>query len=372
MDMVKKLLVALTFFLSGILSAQKKINVELKDPLKPIVSVNVSLSETEPPEALNFERGKKTLAVFMVTHGVVSTIPLIGNYSVQKNKLIFVPQFNLGRNLEFEVQYYENGDTLKKRFTTPKLPEPAIPLSQVNEVFPRTDKIPSNILLFYIEFSKPMTDEILAYKNVKILNDEGTEMEMVWRNKSYWVNGKILVMMVHPGRVKRGLKSFSELEELFTVGKEYTFLVTSGIKDEYERPILKEYRKKFTITDDDREMPKIKFESFTTPVVDSRQPLQIKFSEGMDYVSVLTGLKIFTASGGTLVEGEIKYTDKDSVWNFIPKNNWKIMPYEVHFEKVLSDFAGNHIHRLFEIKDLNDLNEGSMPRKWTFTPAGKK
>ena len=115
-------------------------------------------------------------------------------------------------------------------------------------------------------------------------------------------------------------------------------------------------------------MPGINYTAFKLPGVNTKEPLGIVFSEGMDYVSILTGVKIFTVADSLPVNGKIMYTQNDNTWNFVPEQKWKGEAYQIRFDKVVADFASNHLHRLFEITDINKLNEETMPRKWNFTP----
>lgn len=347
------------------------VEINLNNPTKPVITVKISANSfSKPAGDISSEEGKKILAVFMVKDNKAAAINLIGNYHIDNTVLRFTPQHNLGYGLEFEVQHYKDKDTLRKRFIIPPSAEPEVPLAEVIKFFPAADKIPANILTFYISFSQSMADDISAHQYIRILNSKGEEKPLAWRQRSYWLNdNKILVMMIHPGRVKRGIDYKPELGEIFTVGMEYSLVVTTMIKDRFQRPLSKEYSKKFTVIDKDREIPAINFSSLSSPLANTLDPLQITFSEGMDYGSVTQRMKIFNVADSALVEGEFVFTDHDSVWKFIPKQSWKKKTeYEILFDKKISDFAGNCLHRLFEITDLNQLNEENIPIKWSFTP----
>lgn len=362
----------ITFFALVLLFTEvngQEIKIDLKIPTRPVITVESA--DLKFNGEISFEEGKKNLAVYLVNDKKAANIPLLGTYSQNRSMLKFVPQYDLGKGLEFEVQFYASKDTIRKRFTIVTEKNNSTPLSEVTGFFPITDKIPANILLFYVQFSQLMTDEILAWKEVKILDDQGKERTMPWRNKSYWVNNTILVLMIHPAYVKRGIESFKENGELFTIGKQFTIVVTTGIKDALGRSIKKEFSKKFTIIEEDRKIPEIQYQNFTIPKVNSKQALTLKFSEGMDYVSILTSVKLYNKETGTALPGKMNYTANDSTWNFVPENKWQNTTYEVRFEKTVADFANNHLHRLFEIKDLSELNDDGMPKKWEFTPKSR-
>ena len=364
--MLKNTVLIKLFVFFSFHSVYTQVELDFKEELKPCVSVN--FLTLEGSRNLTEKDFKKTLVVFQVYQNKVVKIPLIGNYKAENNHLTFTPQHNLGRGLEFEAQFYNNSDTIKKRFFITPLLISNDSLSRVIEVFPKSNQVPGNILLFYVLFSQPMKDEVLAFKHIKIIDSAGKEKEMPWRNKSQWINNKILVMMVHPARIKRGINSFAELGELFGFNKEYKLVITTELRDEFDRKLVKEYTKMFSIIKEDRDMPEIKYDEFKIPKRNTKESLVIKFNEGMDYLSVLSAVKIKSLTDNKYVEGEITYTDNDQSWNFIPKNNWQNIKYQVIFEKELADFSNNHVHRLFEITDLSQLNEENMPRKWNFVP----
>lgn len=359
------LIVALLLFKK--VPSQEAIIIDFKNPVKPIISISLSDKKNLIKKPISNNEAQKILSVYMVNEEIVSSIPLIGNYDLVKNRLLFTPLNDLGQGLVFETQLYLNNDTIKKRFKIKINNLSKKNKAEVKTIFPYSNKIPANTLLFYVEFDQFMEDEVLAWKHVKLIDAKGVEKKMPWRNKSYWVNYNTLVLMVHPAYVKRGIESFKDEGELFTIGDKYTLLITPGIKDEAGRPIKKEFQKTFTITEPDRKMPELNYNAFKFPKIKTKEPVELVFSEGMDYVSILTGVKVY-ASDSVLVPGRISATGNDSIWKFIPEITWQNQTYELRFYKVVADFANNHLHRLFEISDLNDVINDTIPKKITFKP----
>ncbi|HLG02287.1 MAG TPA: hypothetical protein VI731_01750 [Bacteroidia bacterium] len=363
--------ILLLCFLPG---GKDPIDINFKNPGKPVITVKLppAFNKLAGKGKITYEEGRKVLAIFVILGGKPAPSGVYGNYTASKSELSFVPESELAPGTGFEAQFYTENDTLKKRFVIPASAAPAIPPAEVVQIYPFANELPANILLFHVEFSQTMLDDINAYQRVKIFDSKGVEKPMVWRQKSYWEKDrKVLVLMIHPGRVKRGINYFAELGEIFLPGEEYTLVVGAGMQDAFMRPTTKEVVKKFRVVKDDRELPGIDYAAFRIPKANTRQALEIRFSEGMDYVSIITGIKIRDTLSNAFVTGGFFNMDNDSTWKFIPEKPWKKTTHEVQFTKYVSDFASNFLHRPFEITSLDSLNEDKMPVKWRFEPGEK-
>lgn len=299
------------------------IHIDATDPGKPVIAVTLNPDKKNAlTNELSYETGRKVLAVHMKRENGITKTTLSGKYQLKNNVLSFTPQQRLGENLEFEIRYYLNNDTIKRNFFTPSSPKPNIPLPEVEKIFPISDEIPANILNFYIRFDQQMQDDIQAFQNVKIVDARGKEKELVWRHKSHWLdNNKVLVLMIHPGRVKRGIDyKKEELGDLFTVGETYTLVVTPEIKNRFLQPLLKTYSKTFTIISYDRKIPKICFDKFQLPKVNTINSLTLVFSEGMDYTSIHEEVTLFDSESKEKISGSIIYTSHDSIFKFSPNS----------------------------------------------------
>lgn len=346
-----------------------KIRIDRKDPLRPVVSV-ILPSSANLLKPVSPEEGKKWLAIYRVVNGKPATINVTGFYSLEQNILRFQPRFNLEPEMTYEAVAYGHEKAYRKEFSIPKA-DPSVPKAEVVRVFPLNDTIPSNILHFHILFSQSMSAEPNCYEHVWIMDKQGRKKEMVWKQREFWFDDrKLLVLMIHPGRVKRGITYLDTLGEVFKEGEEYTLIVTRNIKDRYQRPIRKEYKRTFIAGPDDHTSPEIRYNSFNIPKAGTIQPLKLSFSEEMDYMSVREGIRIFSADK-TPVNGRFIYTASEKVWEFVPSDPWKDEQYEVQFGKTVTDFASNYLHRPFEISSLDELNEDEMPKKWGFKPLSR-
>ena len=105
----------------------------------------------------------------------------------------------------------------------------ATPHARVKTVYPSTNRIPVNVLRFYIEFSEPIREEN-ALSHIHLKTSDGTERTPVFfdTNEELWNADRTkLTLLVDPGRVKRGLKAHSQLGRAFAEGGTYTLTIDS-------------------------------------------------------------------------------------------------------------------------------------------------
>jgi hypothetical protein len=324
--------------------------------LKPVVSVSLPAANMQKDNAPDW------LAVYMVIGDTVADIAVAGDYTLSKGELSFTPYNALGYGLQFEVQYKNSGVVVeKKRFTMPPAP-PSGKSAEVVTAYPLADTIPYNTLFFHIRFSQPMMNDELAYNYVKVFDENGNERERAWRQRSFWLDeGRLLVLMIHPGRVKNGIHYESPL---FDSGKRYTIRVEKDIKDINGNPIATAYTQQYYVGGEDRIKPEVIF-STSKLQHGSCGPLSISFSEGMDHASVWDGVAVTDAYGNSL---PIKVTTNgnDKKYTITPTQPWQKGSYTLSLKSAVYDFAANRINRLFEIKDTNEIEKDKIVTTWKF------
>lgn len=361
--LLKKWLPLLLILIQACTNKEKATGViiDSSDARKPVIKLPVTTKQKTKGQKAGWE---SLTSLFVVENGKPATTPVACRYTFNNDTLYCTPHLQLGNGLEFEVQVYRSGDTLIKRFTVPANPNTG-PLPQVIAVYPDADMISANILMFHAVFNTPMSENPLAFRQVKLFDENGAEKQMVWREKSNWADsGRHLVLMIHPGRVKRGIGYFEGEGELFKPGKKYTLVITTEITDQDGRSLVKEYTKTFTATQPDRVMPEFKQNKFTAPAPGTLSPLELTFSEGMDYGSMAIGIKV-TDSAGKKVNGTVIPITGEK-WRFLPKEPWQKSTYTVELNDFITDITGNHLVRRFEEKDIQNMNN-RQPVIFTFT-----
>lgn len=294
------------------------------------------------------------LKVFMIQEGKESQTSLLGLYSKNQDTIFFQPQFELGDGLSFNAHFYHKNDTVKTFYKTPSIDLNITNEIFVKEVFPRSNKIPKNILTFYIEFSQPMLEDESAFRYVNLYNENKEIVPHVWLNKSRWISDKILMLMIHPGRVKRGIKYYDNLGDVFYVGKKYYLGITDKVKPLYKNSKLKSFTKGFEIIDPTESCPKILKNKFSIPKRNSKEKLKIIFDKPMDLYSILGGISINIHNKDVNIQGKFIPGSDDTEWYFIPEKPWTEKKYTLIFNKYVSDPSGNGLIKPFETTKIKE------------------
>lgn len=318
----------------------QEIQIDVKKFNKPLFKAFPAHGNDKQPSEL--------LKVFMIQEGKESQTPLLGLYSKNEDTIFFQPQFELGDGLSFNAHFYHKNDTVKTFYKTPSINLNITNEIFVKEVFPRSNKIPKNILTFYIEFSEPMLEDESAFRYVNLYNENKEIIPHVWLNKSTWISDKMLMLMIHPGRVKRGIRYYDNLGDVFYVGKKYYLEITDKVKPLYKNSKVKSFTKGFEIIDPTASCPKILQNKFSIPRRNSKEKLKIVFDKPMDLYSILGGISINIYSMDINIQGKFIPGSDDTEWYFIPEKPWTEKKYTLIFNKYVSDPSGNGLIKPFE------------------------
>ncbi len=361
----KRVLVLCSLLLSIHLQsfAGEWIDIDETEPLRPVLSVKLTELQSNILKEQGLEQAKEILGLYLVNKGKRAALPVTGNYKIRGKRLYYQPKYTLGYGLTFTAVYhYRDGILKSEKYSTPSSPR-----SQESVVvecaYPLADTIPYNTLYFHIRFSQPMLEDKYAYKHIKMLDEHGVERERAWRQKSFWLDGgKLLVLMIHPGRVKNGIHYESPL---FDSGKYYMLKVEATIKDALGNGISAPYTQKFFVKGEDRAIPQLNKYQLKQSSANTRQPIVLSFSEGMDNASVLDGVSVVNEKGNIVVCSIREYVT-DGVYQITPKEKWRKGNYTLVIEGDVYDFAGNRMNRPFEIKNAKEIEKDKIEQKWNF------
>lgn len=339
------------------------ISINDKMPLKPVLSMPLTQAQLSMLKEQGIDKGKEMLGLYLVTDGKVAEVPVVGVYSIEDMKLLYSPRYNLGYDLEFVAKaVQENGMVMVKKYHTPTNPTSSKKAIVVS-AYPLADTIPYNTLFFHVHFSQRMLNDRYAYKHIKMYDAKGEERTNVWRQKSFWLDGgKLLVLMIHPGRVKNGIHYESPL---FDSGSYYTLKVLSSIKDENGNGLKKGFEQRYFVVGEDRAIPQMNKFYLKQPSANTKQPLSVFFSEGMDYASVLAGVKVVDEKGRS-VGCKISVGKTDKSFMITPIAQWRKGAYTLMLNGGVYDYSGNRINRPFEITDAKEIEKDAQVNKWSF------
>ncbi|WP_378173819.1 Ig-like domain-containing protein [Aquimarina sp. SS2-1] len=323
-------------------------------------SSNFSFSEDE----IVIKNNKATKSNLTVFKGEISennlsvSTPILGKTIQGEKEIRFIPLIPFGWNQKYTVLF--NGDI--EYFSLP-IPAGYEPLTVTN-IYPSDSLVPSNILKWYVKFSKPI-NKVNSYSHISILTEKGDTLSraiLTLENVLISENGTLLTVWMEPGRQKRGLIPNQQLGPVFKEKETYRFMVSKEIKDMNGVSMNIGYKHKFQVTSEDRTKPSIKDWKINVPNVNSVSKLIIHTDESLDYGSCIRNIIVFD-SNQMEIEGSWNIDDKETVLSFTPLKPWKNDNYQIVFSEVIEDLAGNTLNRLFDQNMNNDLNPKFTPKR---------
>jgi hypothetical protein len=309
-------------------------------------ATSASVAATELPRAA----GVSLLAVTAND----SPEPLLGTYSIQQGTLRFRPRWPLVPGVRYTAKLYaerqSGGPTVITTFTVPKPPLP--PPAKVAAVYPSADRLPENLLRIYLHFTGPMRRGDV-YDFIRVLGPDGKPIEtpFVTLGEELWNDdGTRLTLFLDPGRQKHDLLPRQQAGPVLEAGKNYTLVIAADWPDVHGRPLGQEFRKMFqAIAPETRPIQPGDWK-INAPSAGGREPLVVTFDRSLDDALLRRVVTVADAAGKT-IEGEIKPTDAETRWQFVPKQPWTAGEYVLMVEKILEDVSGNRVGRAFEVDE---------------------
>jgi hypothetical protein len=280
---------------------------------------------------------------------------VLGSYRVEDGVLRFAPRFPLVRGVRYQAVFRPSrlpgrsgGADVRAEFELPRA-KPAV-ATAVTHVYPTRDRLPENLLKFYLHFSAPMSKGE-AYRHIRLLDATGKAVDMPFLelDEELWdPGGTRLTLFFDPGRIKRGLKPREEVGPVLEEGRSYTLVINEKWADAEGNPLKETYRKSFRAVAPDDTPPDPKEWKIEPPPSGSTGALTVTFPEPLDH-ALLQRLLWVTDANGNRVTGTSRVTDEETRWHFTPERPWQAGGYDLVVDTTLEDLAGNSIGRPFEV-----------------------
>lgn len=290
------------------------------------------------------------------------TPPIAGTYRVANGALRFEPRFPFEPGVRYEARVPITAPSLVSEFALPA-PAPSAPAS-LTRVDPAADRLPENLLKFYLHFSKPM-GRGKAYDHVRILDSQGDALRSPFLElgEELWdPSGTRLTLLLDPGRIKRGLRPREEEGPILEAGKAYTLVVDRDWPDAEGQALGESFRKPFRAGPADETQPDPKTWTVVPPTAGSSESLTVTFPESLDR-AILDRAVVVRAPDGRSVAGAVEVAANATRWRFRPAQAWAAGTYTLVIDAELEDLAGNSIARPFEVDVFNRV----APRQETPT-----
>jgi hypothetical protein len=285
--------------------------------------------------------------------------PVIGKYDVDDGRIRFRPRFPLTPGTSYTVKFdgtfaarlTGESDASTQGITVESFSfeaEPELRNTRVVSVHPTSDRIPENILRWYVEFSAPMTDGD-ALQHVKLIDEAGREVREAFLglDQELWdPDRRRLTLLFDPGRVKRGIRTNVEAGAPLIAGRRYRIEIDAEWRDANGARLASGLRKDFEAIAADRTSPDPASWAITAPRAGTRDALRIALGESIDHALALRAIEVHGPRGA--VRGIASLRDGDTVREFVPDEAWRAGDYQVRVAAVLEDVAGNNLQRVFD------------------------
>ena len=213
--------------------------------------------------------------------------------------------------------------------------QPSAP--RVALVQPSGPEVPANLLRFSIQFEAQVEGPML--RRLALLRGDGMQIQEPFLEQELWSpDGKLLTVLMHPGRVKSGLIAHDERGPILSPGEDVT-LTLDG------HPI-----KQWRVGPANTVGPAVSAWKISAVRVGSRQPIVVTLDEPIDgrdadYLAIADERDRRVAGRAQLANGE-------STWTFVPNSPWRAGAYKLVARGTLEDPAGNRLGSHFETSIL--------------------
>ncbi len=322
-----------------------------------IAPLNKGLEKLIAPGRLDFDDGQVHLRFSLVDPKTDKAgLGMFGTYERTDKDLTFRPRVSLEPGRLYRATFGPTEKpSLTKDYRVPLLNGGKAPT--VVKLFPTADVLPANVLRFTIHFSQPMRGGKDIFKQIEILDADGNPISDAWLMDEQWdETGTILVIYIHPGRIKWGLVLREVLGPVLHPKRDYTLVVRGSIVDAAGQKVGTDFRKKFRTTGEDRVRIDLSQVKISAPILGSNEALHVRFLKAMDHKSLETLLSVVDEKGEK-VAGKIEIGDDERRWSFTPTSGFKDGEYRVVVDSRFEDVAGNTPARPFDL----DLDSPAPP-----------
>jgi hypothetical protein len=212
-------------------------------------------------------------------------------------------------------------------------PAPSSAAAQVVRVQPSGGHVPANLLRLSLEFAARIEGPVLP--RLALLHPDGTPLAQPFLEQELWSpDGRILTVLMHPGRVKTGLIARATLGPIL-VDADVVTLTLDG------HPL-----RRWRVEPADTRGPAVAAWRLSSVHAASRQTLVVTLDDTIDgreadYIAIAD-------PRGRRVSGRALLKDGERTWAFTPHAPWRAGEYRLIARGTLEDPAGNRLGGRFE------------------------
>jgi hypothetical protein len=200
-------------------------------------------------------------------------------------------------------------------------------------VQPSGSEVPVNLLRISIRFENGLEGPVLS--RLTLSRADGSKIHEPFLEQELWsADGRVLTLLMHPGRVKTGLVARGETGPILSVG--------DGVSLTLDGVPIKQWR----VGTVDEAGPVTSAWKLSAVRAESRQPLVVTFDGPIDGQN--TNYLAIADASGHRVAGRARLTTGESSWTFTPDVPWRAGAYKLAVRGTLEDSAGNRLGSGFE------------------------
>ncbi len=277
-----------------------------------------------------------------------------GTFHPLHDGLYFVPLFPFEPGLSYTATFNFSSvaepnisEAIRLCFTPPTSASRAA--AHVVSVFPSGDRLPENLLRFYIEFSAPM-QRGFAEAHISVIDSHGRPADDVLYRPplELWDREmKRLTVLLDPGRLKRAVGPNRALGPPLKTGAWYTLRIKRGIRDAQNQAVANDFDKIFYVSEAVRTPVSLAKWTLASPGAGTKDPLLIEFPRVMDHALALNSIAV-KQEEGELVPGSVYLNRDERCWLFVPSGLWGAGHYVVQVSPDLEDVCGNNLQGAFD------------------------
>lgn len=255
----------------------------------------------------------------------------------------FTPKYPLRPGTKYRVL----GAGKSLDVTTPKAA--AAKAIAVTYVYPATERIPANVLRFYIHFSAPMPrGDVYDYLEVRDAKGVKVNQPFLVIDNELWNEDQTrLTILIDPGRIKQEVKPRLDLGPVFEENKKYTLTISGQWPTNRGETLGKDFTRTLTVVDPvTSAIDPQKWKAY--PPKEGEGVFRLQFGRPMDRALALRCLKL-TGPDGEPVAGTADLFADDSEFQFKAAAGWKVGQYQIDIGHELEDVCGNRNGQPFEV-----------------------
>lgn len=200
-------------------------------------------------------------------------------------------------------------------------------------VRPTSAAVPANLLRLSIAFEEPPSGPVLP--RLALVTADGRTVGQPFLDQELWSpDGRILTVLMHPGRVKTGLVANETLGRALAPGERVTVTLNG-------RPL-----RTWVVTPPDSSPPDPARWTASAPRAGTRDPITVRLDGQVDAFD--GDLVAIRAPDGARLPGRARLVNGETEWTFTPDTAWARGRYSVVAAPTLEDPSGNRPGSAFE------------------------